>query len=159
MVVGLGALLTLARPLPGGFSLVEARMLVPMAHIVIALPLAVAVLIPAFRAIDSRLIAAAATLGASPARVFASVEWPLVRRSVAMAAGLSAAVSLGEFGATSFLARPGYETLPTLIFRLLGRPGPENVGTAFAAAVVLAAVTAVLVLVADSRSLPVGVRA
>jgi thiamine transport system permease protein len=153
VVVGLGALLTLARPLPGGFSLVDAQLLMPVAHIVIALPLAASVIVPAMRAIDPALLASAASLGASPWRVWTRVEWPLVRRATAMAAGIAAAVSLGEFGASSFLARPGTETLPVLIFRLLGRPGPDNLGLAFAIAVVLAVLTAGLMLAADNRRL------
>jgi len=150
VVVGLGSLLTLTRRLPGGFSLVDADLLVPAAHIVVALPLAATVIAPALRAVDPRLRAAAATLGASPTRVFALVEWPLIRRSVAMAAGIAAAVSLGEFGATTFLVRPGAPTLPTLIFHLLGRPGAENLGMAFAACVVLAVMTLAVAMVSDN---------
>lgn len=153
VVVGLGTLLTLSRPLPGGFSLIESQLLVPVAHIVIALPLAASVIVPAVRGIHPALLASAASLGASPWKVWTRVEWPLVRRATAMAAGLAAAVSLGEFGASSFLARPGMETLPVLIFRLLGRPGPENLGLAFAIAVLLAAMTAGLMLAADNRRL------
>ncbi len=153
VVVGLGSLLTLARPLPGGFSLVENQLLMPVAHTIIALPLAASVIVPAMRGIDPALLNSAASLGASPWRVWTHVEWPLVRRSTAMAAGLAAAVSLGEFGAATFLARPGTETLPVLIFRLLGRPGSESVGLAFALAVILAVLTAALMLAADNRKL------
>lgn len=149
LVVGLGSLLTLTRRLPGGLSLVEADLLVPAAHIVVALPLAATVIAPALKAVDPKLRAAAASLGASPLRVFTRVEWPLVRRSVGMAGGIAAAVSLGEFGATTFLVRPGAPTLPTLIFHLLGRPGAENVGMAFAACVLLAALTLAVAMISD----------
>jgi ABC-type thiamine transport system ATPase subunit len=47
-------------------------------------------------------------------------------------------VSLGEFGATSFLARDEHPTLPSSIYQLIGRPGSENFGMALAASVVLA---------------------
>lgn len=151
VVVGLGTLLTLTRPLPGGLSLVTSGLLIPGAHLVIAIPLTVSVLVPAVRGIEPRLLAAAATLGSSPWRTFLHIQWPALRRAVGMAFGLAAAVSLGEFGATSFLARPGAETLPTLIYRLLGRPGPDNLGLAFAAATVLAVATAAIVLIADAR--------
>lgn len=151
VVVGLGSLVTLARDLPGGLNLAQAGVLVPAAHLVVALPLATMTITPALRAVPPSLLAAAATLGASPLRVLVSVEWPLVRRSVAMAMGLCGAVSLGEFGATALLARPGSATLPSLIFHLLGRPGPESLGTAFAACVVLGALTAALALLADRR--------
>jgi thiamine transport system permease protein len=67
-----------------------------------------------------------------------------------MAAGIAAAVSLGEFGATTFLVRPGAPTLPTLIFHLLGRPGAENLGMAFAACVSLAVMTLAVAMVSDN---------
>ena len=65
------------------------------------------------------------------------------RAALAVAAGFAFAISLGEFGATVFLARPDRPTLPVAIFRFLGRPGALNVGQAFALAVVLMAVTVV----------------
>lgn len=38
-------------------------------------------------------------------------------------AGFAFAVSLGEFGATSFLARDENPTMPIVIFHLIGHPG------------------------------------
>jgi thiamine transport system permease protein len=73
--------------------------------------------------------------------VLATVDLPLVWQPLLAATGLAFAVSLGEFGATSFLARPDFPTLPVVIFHLIGRPGAENFGMALAASVVLAAVT------------------
>ncbi len=58
------------------------------------------------------------------------------------AAGFAFAVSLGEFGATSFLAREDNPTMPIVIFHLIGHPGAMNYGMALAASVVLAATTA-----------------
>ena len=62
------------------------------------------------------------------------------------AGGFAFAVSLGEFGATSFLAREEHPTLPVVIYRLLGHPGELNYGMALAGSVVLAATTALVVL-------------
>jgi thiamine transport system permease protein len=149
VVVGLGILLTLYRPLPGGLSLGDPRILVPAAQSIVALPLVVRSLVPAMRAIPPHLRAAAATLGATPLQVWRHVDWPLVKRPAGVAVGLAFAVALGEFGATSYVARPDRPTLPTAIYRLLSRPGIENVGTAFAACVVLAAMTAAVVLVSE----------
>ena len=84
-----------------------------------------------------------------PARVLAHVDWPVAARSLGIAVGLAFAVSLGEFGATSFLARPEHPTLPVVIFRLIGRPGAENLGMAFAACAVLGAVTAAVMALAE----------
>jgi thiamine transport system permease protein len=72
-----------------------------------------------------------------------------VGRGLAVAAGFAFAISLGEFGATVFLARPDNPTLPVAIFRFLGRPGEVNVAQAYALAVVLMAVTVVSVLLVE----------
>jgi thiamine transport system permease protein len=149
VIVGLGILVTLYRPLPGGFDLGDPRILVPAAQAVVALPLVVRSLIPTLRSIPPDLRAAAATLGASPRRVWWRVDWPIIKRPIGVALGFAFAVSLGEFGATSFVTRPDHPTLPTTIYRLLNRPGVENVGTAFAACVLLATLTAVIMIVAE----------
>ena len=54
-----------------------------------------------------------------------------------MGAGFAFAISLGEFGATLFIARPDTLTIPVAIFRLLGQPGAANFATAMALATVL----------------------
>jgi thiamine transport system permease protein len=66
-----------------------------------------------------------------------------------VAAGFAFAISLGEFGATVFVARADWPTVPVAIFRFLGRPGALNAGTAAALSVVLMALTTAAVLVAD----------
>jgi thiamine transport system permease protein len=149
VIVGLGVLLTLARPLPGGLGVPSPAILIPLAQAVVAFPLVVRSLVPALTSIQPEIRASAAVLGASPWRLWSAVEWPLVRRPVGLALGLAFAVSLGEFGATNFLARPDHPTLPTAIFRYLGRPGLDNVGTAFAASVVLAVMTGAIMMMAE----------
>jgi len=62
---------------------------------------------------------------------------------------LAFARALGEFGATSFVARPATVTMPVMIFRLLSRPGPASFGMAMALSVVLAAMTAAVVMWID----------
>ena len=101
------------------------------------------------RSIDERQREAAALLGASPGRVRREIDLPAVSRGLAVAAGFAFAISLGEFGATVFLARPDHPTLPVAIFRFLGRPGALNAAEAYALAVVLLAVTVVSVLLVE----------
>jgi thiamine transport system permease protein len=72
-----------------------------------------------------------------------------VRRAVLVAAGFAFAISLGEFGATTVIARADSPTVPVVIARLLARPGSLNVGQAFALSVVLMALTATAVLLVD----------
>ena len=62
---------------------------------------------------------------------------------------LRAAISLGEFGATSFLTRVGDQTMPIAIARLLGRPSALNLAQAYALATVLMALTLVAILAVD----------
>ena len=149
VTVGFGFLITLNRPLGLDFDLRTSGLLVPIAQAVVAIPIVVRTILPVLRAIDPRLRLAAATLGAAPWRVFATVDGPLMARSLGLAIGFAFAVSLGEFGATSFLARPDSATLPIVIFRLIGRPGADNYGMALAAAVVLSVLTAGVMLVAE----------
>lgn len=123
--------------------------LVPVAQALVAAPFVVRTLTPALRSVDRRLRDAAAVLGASPARVWREVDLPLALRALGVAAGFAFAVSLGEFGATVFVARSDWPTLPVAIFRFLGRPGVLNAGQAAALSVLLMLATAAVVLVSD----------
>ena len=68
-----------------------------------------------------------------------------------MGAGFAFAVSLGEFGATSFLPRrPENLTAPMALFRLLSTPGDLLRGQAMALSVVLMVLVATAVLVIES---------
>ncbi len=149
VTVGFGFLVSMHQPFGLDLDLRGSPVLVPIAQAVVAIPLVVRTVLPVLRAIDTRLHEAAAVLGAGPARVLAHVDWPVAARSLGIAVGLAFAVSLGEFGATSFLSRPEHPTLPVVIFRLIGRPGAENLGMAFAACVVLGAVTAAVMALAE----------
>ena len=123
--------------------------IVPVVQALVAIPFVVRIVAPTLRSIDPRQREAAALLGASPGRVRREVDLPIVSRGLAVAAGFAFAISLGEFGATVFLARPDRPTLPVAIFRFLGRPGELNVAQAYALAVVLMAVTVAAVLLVD----------
>lgn len=146
VTVGFGFLITLNRP---PLDLRSSIVLVPLAQAVVALPLVVRSLLPVLRAIDPALREAAATLGASPGRALATLDLAFAARGLGLATGFALATSLGEFGATSFLARPDAPTLPVVIFRLIGRPGPDNYGMALAASVVLALLTATVMALAE----------
>jgi thiamine transport system permease protein len=123
--------------------------IVPVVQALVAIPFVVRIVAPTLRAIDPRQREAAALLGASPGRVRREVDLPVAGRAFAVAAGFAFAISLGEFGATVFLARPESPTLPVAIFRFLGRPGELNAGQAYALAVILMAVVAVSVALVD----------
>jgi len=122
--------------------------LVPLGHALVAVPFVVRALLGVLRAIPADLRAAAATLGASPTRTWWEVDVRAMRRPLLAGVGFSAAISLGEFGATTILSRSGTETLPIAIGRLLGRAGALPQAQAFAMATILLLLTAVLVMAA-----------
>ncbi len=138
VTIGFGFLITLDRP---PLDLRSSAVLVPIAQAMVALPLVVRLVAPVLRGVDPRLRQAASALGANPFRAAWTVESPVLARPLLAATGFAFAVSLGEFGATSFLARPDRPTVPVLIFDLIGRPGADNLGMALAASVVLSVVT------------------
>ncbi len=148
VMVGLGLLLTFHGSILG-VELRSSWWLVPLGQSVVALPFVVRLLVPAARTIPPRMRSAAATLGASPWAVWWRVDFPLLRRPLGSAIGLAGAISIGEFGATAFLARPDAPTLTTAIVKLLGRPGADNVGQGFAAAVLLGVMVAVVMALAE----------
>lgn len=119
--------------------------IVPVVQALVAIPFVVRIVAPTLRAIDDRQREAAAVLGASPGRVRREIDLSVAGRALGVAAGFAFAISLGEFGATVFLARPDSPTLPVAIFRFLSRPGELNAGQAYALAVILMAVVAVSV--------------
>ena len=146
VTVGFGLLITMdRRPL----DLRGSWVLIPIAHAVVAVPFVVRAVLPTLRAIDPRLRDAASTLGASPARVWREIDLPFLRRALVAGAGFAFAISLGEFGATSFLTRVGNETMPIAIARLLGRPSPANLAQSYALATVLMVLTLVVILAVD----------
>ncbi len=123
--------------------------LVPIGHALVATPFVVRGALGVLRTVSPELRYAAATLGASPVRAWATTTLPFLRQPLLVGAGLAAAISLGEFGATSFLSRSGQETLPLAIERLLGRTGGVFQAQAFALSTILAAATIVVVLLVD----------
>jgi molybdate transport system permease protein len=99
-----------------------------LAAAVMGLPLAVRAMRQAIEAVDGRLEAAAATLGAGRAWVFATVTLPLIAPGILNGVLLAFARSLGEFGATiTFVSSiPGEtQTLPLAIYNFTQVPGGD----------------------------------
>jgi thiamine transport system permease protein len=139
VTVGLGFLVALDQP---PLDLRGSTALVPLAHALVGVPFVVRVLVPVLRSIDPRLREAAGVLGAGPWRRLRDIDLLLAGRAVLGAAGFAFAISLGEFGATSVLARTDTPTVTVAIGRFLGRPGAANFGQAAAMSVVLLVLTA-----------------
>jgi thiamine transport system permease protein len=151
VTVGFGYLVTLD-VLPG--DLRTSAALVPLAQALVVTPLVIRIMLPVLRSVDERLRQAAASLGASPWRVWAEVDVPMAGRSLLTAAAFGYVVALGEFGATSFLARPDTATLPVVVARLIARPGELNNQMAYAACTLLVVVTVAVVAVVERVRVP-----
>jgi thiamine transport system permease protein len=147
--VGLGLLL-ISGSLP--WSIARSAMLVVIAQALVALPLVVRGVTPAFAAIPGEYLDAAALAGSSRRRTWWTVQVPIARPAIAAGGGLALIAALGEFGATVFVARRTSPTVPVAIERLLSRPGQSGFGQAMALSVVLGVLCAVVLWVVDSSA-------
>jgi thiamine transport system permease protein len=124
-------------------------LLIPIAHSLVALPFVVRTLLPAITTIPPSLRQAAGVLGASPARTWLEVDLPILSKAALVGAVFAFTISLGEFGATSLLARPEFPTLPVAIYQFLSQPGALNYGQAMAMASLLMGVCALSILLIE----------
>ncbi|MGD8231759.1 molybdate ABC transporter permease subunit [Vibrio sp. TRT 1302] len=100
-----------------------------LACIVVSLPLMVRSIRLSLESVDVKLEQAAATLGASPVRIFFTITLPLTIPGIITGTMLSFARSLGEFGATiSFVSNiPGEtQTIPLAMYNFIETPGSET---------------------------------
>ena len=146
VTVGLGMLLAFGRP---PVDLRNTGLLIVLAQALVAMPFVVRVLAPGLESFDRRYLEVAALLGRTTWQTMRSVAVPLLLPLIAVAVGFAFAVTLGEFGATVFLATPADPTLPVAISRMLARPGAVTVAAAYAASTVLMVVTAAVVVAID----------
>ena len=151
ITLGLGFIIVFNRP---PFSTFSFPILLPIAHSLVALPFVVRTLAPALQGIPYSLRNAARVLGASPVRVLMEVDLPLLAPSIIVSTIFALTISLGEFGATTFLSRPQYPTLPVAIFRYISQPGALNYGQALAMSTILMVVCAVGILIIERIRLP-----
>jgi len=140
VTLGFGFIIALDEP---PLNLRTSIVLPALAHALVAFPFVIRSLLPAWRSIPQSLREAAAVLGAAPLTVWKHVDWPILSRALMVAAVFAFAISMGEFGATVFVARPQTPTLPLAIYRFLGQPGTMNYGQAMAMSCILVVTTAV----------------
>nr|WP_206370737.1 molybdate ABC transporter permease subunit [Solimonas marina] len=118
-----------------------------LAAATMAFPLMVQSMRLAFRMIDRRLEHAAATLGASPWRVFVTISLPLAIPGIVAGSILCFSRALGEFGATmAFVGNiPGEtRTVPLAMYSALNQPGGEHAVARLAALSITLAFAAML---------------
>ena len=148
VTIGFGILIALDEP---PLDLRTSWWIVPIAHSLVGIPFVVRTMVPILRRIDPSLREAASLLGASPSRVRREIDLPIAGRGLVIGAAFAFAVSVGEFGATSFIPRrPETLTAPRALFRLLSTPGDLLRGQAMALAVVLMLLVTVAVVAIES---------
>lgn len=153
VTIGLGMLITFDT---APFDWRASWWLIPLGHALVATPFVIRALLPLLRSIPADQRAAAATLGASPLRAWLAVDVRRILRPLLASAGLAAAISLGEFGATTFLTRAGSETMPIAISRLLGRAGEIPRAQGFALATILLVTSACIIGIASTAAQSAG---
>ncbi|MFO1056109.1 MAG: ABC transporter permease [Dongiaceae bacterium] len=115
LVIGI-ALAVFFRTLGAPQGLVNAG----IGHVLVSLPFVILTMNARLETFDFSVLEAARDLGASPARTFLDVTWPLTRPAILGAALLAAALSLDEFVVTWF--NVGNElTVPVLVWGLMRR--------------------------------------
>ena len=97
-----------------GVDIAFTQTAVVLAVTFVASPFYVRTAVAAFESIDPTLPAAARTLGAGPARVFARIALPLAAGGLGAGAALAFARGIGEFGATIMFAGSLQGTTQTL---------------------------------------------
>lgn len=151
VTLGLGFILVFNRP---PIDVRSFPLLIPIAHSLVAMPFVVRILQPAMLSIPRELKFSAQVLGASPWRSWWQVEFPIIFRAVISAALFSFTISLGEFGATTFLSRPEQPTIPIAIYRYLSQPGGLNYGQAMAMSTILMMICGLSIFLIDRLKLP-----
>ena len=115
-VIGIG-LFIVVNPIADPFAL--ALPLTATVNAAMALPFVVRALLPPLaeaRTIDGRL---ADSLGMHGLARFRLVTWPRLRKPIGFAAGLAAALSMGDLGVIALFAPPELTTLPLLMQQLM----------------------------------------
>ncbi len=112
-----------------------------------SLPFAVQPLVAGFRGVDTALLEAAATLGASPMRAFRTITLPLTRPSLVTAAVLTFTHTVGEFGVVLMLGGNIPGATRTLSIALYDQVQDFNYAAANRTAAVLLAFSLVTLIV------------
>lgn len=150
VTLGFGIIITLDKP---PLNLRTSVFLIPIVHALVGFPFVLRSILPALRSIPKNLSEAASMLGASPLKIFLTIDFPLISKALVAGAIFAFTISLGEFGATIFTARPDTPTIPIAIYRFLGQPGALNYGAAMAISTILMLVTAIgFILIENFRT-------
>ena len=147
VTIGFGIFLAFNGPLA---DLRTSQWMIPMLHALLGIPFVVRSVVPSMRRIPAMFYENSKLLGVNPLKSWFNIDFKLSYRSLLVGGGFSFAISLGEFGATSFLPRnPDTLTAPLVIYRLLSTPGEELRGQAMALSVILAGITSLSIFLVE----------
>ncbi len=118
LVLGLGFFL-LARRLGGPADLWAVAALIT-ANVTLALPFAVAVLVPTAERAAARYDRLAVSLGLAWSTRWRAIEWPLMRADIGYVAALALCLSLGDLGVIALFGTQDFTTLPWLMYQKIG---------------------------------------
>ena len=141
VVIGLGALLLFTR-----LRLVATFPGLVCGQLIVTLPFVIRILVTSLSTLPPDVEDAAATLGASPWKVFRRVTLPLALPGLLAAATLSFLIAFDEVVISLFLSGPRLSTLPVEVFHYVERRADPLVA---ALSVVLIAATAAIVIVIE----------
>ncbi len=85
-----------------------------------SLPFALRIILPALIRAEQNYGRLGASLGMTGFTLFRLGIWPRIKRALGFAAGLSAALSMGDLGVIALFAPPDFATLPLTMYRLMG---------------------------------------
>jgi thiamine transport system permease protein len=106
---------------------------------------------PALVSIGKEPIEQASLDGASSWQIWRLIESGMIKGVLLTAAGYAAVVSVGEFGASSFLAYGSEGTIATMLFGLVARPGMQSYGMAMALSACLIFLTLLVTFLLHGR--------
>ncbi len=139
VTLGFGFIIALDEP---PLNLRSSWLIIPVSHTLVALPFVIRSVLPSLRAVPPSLGEAARVLGARPLTRLLTIDAPLVSRGLVVGATFAFMVSMGEFGASLFVAQRESVTIPVVIYRLIGDPGLSSYRQALAMSVILMLVCA-----------------
>ena len=146
VTLGFGFIVALDEP---PLNLRSTWLIIPISHTLVAFPFVVRSVLPSLRAIPLSVRESAQVLGARERELLRTIDLPLISRGLAVGAAFAFTVSMGEFGASLFVAQRESVTIPVVIYRLIGDPGLASYRQALAMSVILLLVCALGFLLID----------
>ncbi len=121
-------------------------LIIIIAQTLVAFPFANRIIAATRSNIDQTTVNVARSLGVSRLGAFFKIELPQLLPGIVVAGLFSFSISIGEFGATYFLSKSNFATIPVGIYRLIGM---KDIGAAAAFASLLVLITAGSFMIID----------